>query len=59
MPLAARGFASLGLWVLSDNVPARRFYETMGGRAGETRIDRRGELVLDDIAYLWDDHRAA
>jgi ribosomal protein S18 acetylase RimI-like enzyme len=53
--LVARGFASLGLWVLSNNVPARRFYETMGGRAGETRIDRRGELTFEDIAYLWDD----
>ena len=27
----------------------------MGGRSGETRIERRGELVLDEIAYLWDD----
>lgn len=53
--LAVRGFASLGLWVLSNNVPARRFYETMGGRVGESRIDRRGELVFEDVAYIWDD----
>jgi ribosomal protein S18 acetylase RimI-like enzyme len=53
--LAASGFASLGVWVLGNNEPARRFYEAMGGRAGETRTDRRGELVFEDIAYLWED----
>jgi hypothetical protein len=53
--LMARGFASLGLWVLTNNLPARRFYQAMGGRAGATRSDRRGELVFEDIAYLWED----
>jgi ribosomal protein S18 acetylase RimI-like enzyme len=53
--LAARGFASLGLWVLISNAPARRFYEAMGGRTGEIRVDRSGESVLDDISYIWDD----
>ena len=52
---ATRGFASLGLWVLVGNAPARRFYQAMGGRSGETRLDRRGEFVFDDIAYIWDD----
>jgi len=53
--LAAQGFRSAGLWVLAAHAPARGFYEAMGGRAGETRTERRGELVLDEIAYLWDD----
>ena len=53
--LAARGFASTGLWVLTQNEPARRFYEAMGGRAGETRIENHGEYVLDEVAYVWDD----
>lgn len=53
--LAARGFTSTGLWVLTQNEPARRFYEAMGGRAGETRIAQHGEYVLDEIAYVWDD----
>jgi ribosomal protein S18 acetylase RimI-like enzyme len=53
--LAARDFASLGLWVLANNAPARRFYEAMGGRLGETRIDRRGDFAFEDIAYTWDD----
>ena len=53
--LAAQGFRSAGLWVLAAHAPARRFYEAMGGRSGERRTERRGELVLDEIAYLWDD----
>ena len=53
--LAGRGFRSCGLWTLSGNVPARRFYEAMGGRAGETRIDRRNNLAYEDISYIWDD----
>ena len=53
--LAARGFTSTGLWVLTQNEPARRFYEAMGGRAGATRIESHGEYVLDEIAYVWDD----
>jgi ribosomal protein S18 acetylase RimI-like enzyme len=53
--LAARGCKSAGLQVLTDNVAARRFYEAMGGRPGETRSDRRGEFVFDEIAYIWDD----
>jgi ribosomal protein S18 acetylase RimI-like enzyme len=53
--LAAQGFKSAGLWVLAEHAPARGFYEAMGGRPGERRIERRGELVLDEIAYLWDD----
>jgi ribosomal protein S18 acetylase RimI-like enzyme len=57
--LAGRSFASTGLWVLTGNAPARRFYEAMGGRTGETRIERRDEAVLDEIAYVWDDLAAA
>jgi ribosomal protein S18 acetylase RimI-like enzyme len=53
--LAGRGFTSCGLWTLSNNAAARRFYEAMGGRSGETRIDRRNNVDYEDIAYLWDD----
>ncbi len=53
--LAARGFTSTGLWVLTQNEPARRFYQAMGGRAGATRIEHHGEYVLDEIAYVWED----
>jgi ribosomal protein S18 acetylase RimI-like enzyme len=53
--LAGRGFTSAGLWVLSGNVPARRFYEAMGGYADETRIDQRDGFALDETAYVWND----
>ena len=53
--LRARGVTSLGLWVLPENTPARRFYEAMGGRLGESRLDRRGEFVFDEVAYIWGD----
>ena len=53
--LAGRGFTSCGLWTLSNNVTARRFYESMGGRAGETHIDVRNGIAFEDIAYTWDD----
>jgi ribosomal protein S18 acetylase RimI-like enzyme len=53
--LVARDFASLGLWVLANNLPARRFYEAMGGCSRDVRVDRRGDLTFNDIAYLWDD----
>jgi len=53
--LSRRGCKSAGLQVLTDNVAARRFYEAMGGRPGETRSDRKGEFVFDEIAYIWDD----
>ena len=53
--LVGRGFASTGLWVLTANAPGRRFYETMGGRAAETRVDTMGGLALDETAYVWND----
>ena len=50
--LTARGYASLGLWVLRDNA-ACRFYEALGGvrsRSGEHFV---GGASLDKVAYLW------
>lgn len=46
------GHRAMGLWVLEENSPARRFYECLGG----TPIARkRGGLV--EIAYCWPDLR--
>jgi ribosomal protein S18 acetylase RimI-like enzyme len=53
--LAARGHASAGLWVLTGNKPACRFYAAMGGRSGAMRDDKVGDAVLTEIAYVWDD----
>jgi ribosomal protein S18 acetylase RimI-like enzyme len=49
--LAAQGFRSVGLWVLRENLPARRFYEALGGQPGpEQTFDLRGQRVTE-IAY--------
>jgi ribosomal protein S18 acetylase RimI-like enzyme len=52
--LEAAGFADAGLWVLTGNTPARRFYEAIGGRTGATRSETDAGHVLDEVAYLWD-----
>lgn len=52
--LAAHGFRSVGLWVLKDNMPARRFYEMLGGTAGpEQSFDLRGQMVTE-VAYRFE-----
>ena len=52
--LAAYGLCSVGLWVLKDNLPARRFYETLGGTAGpEQSFDLRGQMVTE-VAYRFE-----
>jgi ribosomal protein S18 acetylase RimI-like enzyme len=52
--LAAHGFRSVGLWVLKDNLPARRFYEALGGTAGpEQSFDLRGQMVTE-VAYRFE-----
>jgi ribosomal protein S18 acetylase RimI-like enzyme len=49
--LAARGFASVRLWVLADNARARRFYERAGFAADGTRgsypVGRPDGTVVD------------
>jgi ribosomal protein S18 acetylase RimI-like enzyme len=52
--LVQHGLHSIGLWVLKDNHPARRFYEMLGGKAGaEQSFDLRGQAVTE-IAYRFD-----
>lgn len=52
--LAAHGLRSVGLWVLKDNLSARRFYENLGGTAGpEQSFDLRGQMVTE-VAYRFE-----
>lgn len=52
--LGGSGFASAGLWVLTGNIPARRFYEAIGGVPGpEQPLELRGERV-SEIAYRFE-----
>lgn len=48
--LRAAGFGPLTLWVLADNVRARRFYAAAGWRPdGAVRQDTFGGRVLDEV----------
>jgi GNAT superfamily N-acetyltransferase len=50
--LRARGFAPLTLWVLRDNVRARRFYEAAGWRPdGAEKIEERPDAELAEVRY--------
>jgi GNAT superfamily N-acetyltransferase len=48
----------LGLWVVTGNAPARRFYERLGGRLGAARRESLRGAAIDEVAYLWDDSGA-
>ena len=55
--LAGRGFARLHVGVLSANLPARAFYEAMGGEEiGQRTFDEEGHL-LPGCVYEWSDLR--
>jgi ribosomal protein S18 acetylase RimI-like enzyme len=52
--LSHHGFQSVGLWVLKDNLSARRFYEALGGTPGaEQSFDLRGQTVTE-VAYRFE-----
>jgi ribosomal protein S18 acetylase RimI-like enzyme len=63
--LLAREMRGAALWVLRDNEPARRFYETLGAKLVGQRIEtvdgfisgeRTGaQDVLHEVAYGWPD----
>jgi ribosomal protein S18 acetylase RimI-like enzyme len=50
--LIARGYATLGLWVLRDN-SACHFYEAIGGVRVATGEHFVGGACLDKVGYLW------
>jgi ribosomal protein S18 acetylase RimI-like enzyme len=53
--LRARGFRSVGLWVLRENAGARRFYERLGGEVVGERTQVDGDDVFNEVAYGWAD----
>jgi ribosomal protein S18 acetylase RimI-like enzyme len=58
--LNQHGCASLMLWVLAENRPARALYELLGGQpAGEkTTHLGEGDIAAREIAYGWPDIHA-
>jgi ribosomal protein S18 acetylase RimI-like enzyme len=55
--LLAQGGQSLCLWVLRDNAPARRFYESLGGIEVGEKTESMGGRRLEEVAYGWEDLR--
>lgn len=53
--MAARGADRLMISVLRDNLPARTFYEHLGGRADAPRPEPGPGGVLYEVAYRWPD----
>lgn len=46
-------FDSAGLWVLEKNLPARAFYERLGGTPSVTSEEEHDGVMLTDLAILW------
>jgi ribosomal protein S18 acetylase RimI-like enzyme len=55
--MAARGSASLVLWVLRDNLSARGFYERLGGVVDFAGEEYVGGAVVASVRYRWGDLR--
>jgi GNAT superfamily N-acetyltransferase len=52
--LRTAGMTAMSVWVIETNVPARRFYEALGGRPGARKdIVINGASVIE-VAYEWD-----
>jgi len=50
-----KGAKSAGLWVLKYNLPARRFYEKLGGQLAGEKVDHRPGYDLTEVGYIWPD----
>jgi ribosomal protein S18 acetylase RimI-like enzyme len=57
--LAERGFESMMLWVLADNLAARRFYENLSGVEVGEKTERFGDRHVVETAYGWEFLRKA
>ena len=55
--LAANGYESLQLNVLKQNVPARKFYEKLGGKLEGNGVFKFEGVELPDVMYVWEDIR--
>ena len=56
--LQERGFTSMLLWVLKDNLPSRKFYEAVGGEYLREKPIEIGGQVLTEVAYGYRDLHA-
>lgn len=50
-----KGIASMMVWVMEQNKSGLGFYECMGGKGYLRRKSEFGGMVVDDVAYGWED----
>ena len=53
--LLVNGLGSMLAWVLTDNQPACRFYESLGGEQVGRKKTTIGGTDLEEVAYGWRD----
>lgn len=53
--LLERGMRSMIVWVLTENAPARRFYESLGGKWVREQEFELDGLMLNETGYGWED----
>jgi ribosomal protein S18 acetylase RimI-like enzyme len=53
--LLGRGLSSAFLYVFKENAPARRFYESLGGRLAGEKLYSPGAFTISEVSYAWDD----
>jgi ribosomal protein S18 acetylase RimI-like enzyme len=53
--LEANGYTSLQVSVLERNVPARKFYEKLGGKLAKRGTFEYEGFSLPDVMYVWED----
>ncbi len=49
------GIGSMLVWVLQDNGPARRFYESLGGKRVGSQVIAIGGKEVVEVSYGWED----
>lgn len=53
--LRAQGYAGVGVGVLTENEPARAFYEAQGGKLIASYVDPGPNWRSDNVLYAWHD----
>ena len=56
--LLAMGLDNMLLWVFTENIPARRFYESLGGQFVRTHQFEISGVTIEEVAYGWLDIRS-
>jgi GNAT superfamily N-acetyltransferase len=51
--LRGLGVAGMIVWVLGDNLPARAFYERLGGEYAGAQEITIGSTLLEEVSYGW------